>query len=134
VSKLIIWTVLGCGMLASMFLLPGRLWLIATMGTLVGFVLPFVLNKLTGAPSVAGGPVRRTTASQGSMLRWIGAIVMAAGGFLLWKMLGEGQAEAMFELHPWLASNGVYVAALPLGLGLNMLATEFNFTQPTRER
>ena len=54
---------------------------------------------------------------------------MGAGGFLLWKLIGAGQAAVMFKLHPWVASNSVYVAALPLGLGLNTVVTNFRFMQ-----
>jgi uncharacterized protein YjeT (DUF2065 family) len=134
-QKLIIWAVLGCGSLASVFLLSGNWWLIAAMGTAIGFVLPFMLNKLAPVkPARFVDSDQRVTNSQDSTLRWIGAFVMAAGAFLLWKMLGKGLAAAMFEGHPWLASNGVYVAALPLGLGMNMLFTAFGFMRlPARK-
>ena len=55
---------------------------------------------------------------------------MAGGGFLLWKLLGKGHAGTMYELHPWMASMGVYVASLPVGLGLNMFLTGFSFMKP----
>ena len=128
-DKLVIWVTLGAGQAASAFLLTGN-WLLLTLwGVLIGLVLPVISHKV--APVRATGsnrPTRSSADSMGNEFRWVGAIVAALGGFLLWKMLGEGGAQQVFDDgHPWLASMSVYLAGLPVGLGLNMMATKFSF-------
>jgi len=116
-------------MLVSALALEGNWLVLALWGTFVGLIVPVIMHKI--APVRATRVVRATSHSahsSGNTLRWVGAIVLAIGGFLMWRMLGEGDATALYDAgHRWLASTSVYLAGLPVGLGLNMLATNFSF-------
>ena len=125
-QNLVIWLFICGGLAASIGLIPGQWLLLVLLGVVVGLVLPFAAHRV--APSPPPSRDRKAVlAAADRMIRWVGLITLAAGGFLLWMMLVDGQAQAIYPNHPWLASTSVYIAALPAGLGVAFLATGLRF-------